>query len=72
MAPKIRQEYAKNYTRYFHIETFYEFLFTYEVLKHDKWCSIFCWEHGHYTYVTENRSAVVSLHDMEKYSSTHS
>jgi hypothetical protein len=28
-----------------------------------------------YTYVTENRSAVVSLHDMddmEKYSSTHS
>ena len=44
-----------------------------DVLKHDTRCNIFCWEQAHYTYITEKRHAVVSLHDMgdmEKYSPT--
>ena len=40
-------------------------LFTYKVLKHDTGCNIFCWEHAHYTYVTENRCSDIALHDID-------
>jgi hypothetical protein len=39
--------------------------FTYQVLKYDTWCNIFCWEHAHYTYVTENRCGDNALHDID-------
>jgi hypothetical protein len=64
-APKIRQECTNNYTGYFHIKTFSEFLFTYEVLKHDTWCNVFCWEQYHCSCVTDNRCTDITLHDID-------
>jgi len=60
-APKIMQDCAKNYTRYFHIKTLSEFLFTYKVLKHDKWCSIFCWEQAHSLHLCDWRETCSCL-----------